>query len=232
MQPFFICWRTRMRNLRRACTIRKTASRSRLCPLFPNTAERKIAALRLTLLDESLLAPTLTALLTSREAAHLRLGDAHFAITGALTTRQAHPLAGATTFAELRETPGREMLRVRFATPTVFRSHKRDVLWPEPRLVWQSWARSWHGAAREGSGMPEEAQITAWASAGVRVARHRVQTRKVFFGGGAQEGFVGECEYDLRDLEPSERAFLCALAAFAFYAGTGRKTAMGMGQTG
>ena len=48
---------------------------------------------------------------------------------------------------------------------------------------------------------------------------------------GGLSGFVGMCVYRLRGLSEQERRELTALANFAFYAGTGRKTAMGMGQT-
>lgn len=66
---------------------------------------------------------------------------------------------------------------------------------------------------------------------GVVVTRHQLHTQTLPMGNGGQAGFTGVCAYDLCALENSARRVLALLAEFAFYAGTGRKTAMGMGQT-
>jgi CRISPR-associated endoribonuclease Cas6 len=204
-----------------------------LSPLFRDRARpAEGSALRLTLLDQELLPAMLAGLLASQTESTIHLGGASFQITSVLTTRQAHPLAGSATYQSLREMPGRESLRVRFLTPTVFRSQKQDVLWPEPRLVWQSWIRAWcANAPAPETGFIDEERIVSLAETSVRVAQHRLQTRRIAFSKEWQPGFIGECEFDLRALLPSDRAILTALAEFAFYCGTGRKTGMGMGQT-
>lgn len=210
-----------------------------LCPLFarqdgePRRARggETLSGLRLTLLDDSLFVVVAHALLANTNPAPLCLGDAAFAVTNVWLTGEAHPLAGGVTYSDLAAgTYAPALLGIRFQTPTVFRSQKRDVLWPEPRLLWQSWARAWAAFAPDNAGLPDEAQIMAWA-AQVTVAQHRLETRTVRLGGSLQAGFAGVCGCDLTALDEAGRRALTTLADFAFYAGTGRKTAMGMGQT-
>ena len=210
-----------------------------LCPLYEEPRGRNTrsvcapvpSGLRLTLLDDALFAVVAHALLANVEGATLRLGNAHFAPTAVWLTADAHPLAGATGYGDLcRSGEMPETLSVHFETPTVFRSQKRDALWPEPRLLWQSWARAWTAFAPTEASVPDEAQVLAWA-AQVDVMGYQLQTQKLPLGGGMQAGFTGVCAYDLNALTWEARRILYALAAFAFYAGTGRKTGMGMGQT-
>ncbi len=203
-----------------------------LCPLFRDrNRPSEGCALRLTLLDEALLPAMLAGLLTSQASNVIRLGGACYRITSIQTTGQAHPLAGTASYRELLDAPGREALRLRFSTPTVFRSQRRDVLWPEPRLLWQSWVRAWNACAPAELALPNEAQLVALAESGVQVVGYRLETQRIAFAREWQPGFIGVCEFDLRDLAPTDRAHLTALAEFSFFSGTGRKTGMGMGQT-
>jgi CRISPR/Cas system endoribonuclease Cas6 (RAMP superfamily) len=64
----------------------------------------------------------------------------------------------------------------------------------------------------------------------LRLARHAL-----FFDGartGAQ-GFIGMCCFTVHParVAPEHRTILAALARYSYYAGTGRKTTMGMGMT-
>ena len=204
-----------------------------LCPLYEEGRGRGgrvpvLSGLRLTLLDERLFGTVAHALM---QGAELRVGDALFAVTDILAIPDAHPLAGRVTYGELWERGDcPDTLTVHFGTPTVFRSQKRDVLWPEPRLAWQSWARAWQAFAPVEAALPDEAQMQEW-TAGVVVTRHQLHTQTLPMGNGGQAGFTGVCAYNVSALEASARRILTLLAEFAFYAGTGHKTAMGMGQT-
>ncbi len=109
-------------------------------------------ALRITLLDEELFAPFVDGLLRQSEIAPLRLGNALYAPDALLTTSALHAEAGSASFADLwTQTPPADALALRFVTPTAFRSHDRDVCWPDPRFVWQSWARVEHPFSRRRS---------------------------------------------------------------------------------
>lgn len=191
------------------------------------------AHLRITFLDDSLFPLLAGALLRGGLQEGLRIGQAHFTLTGLLTTAGTHPLAGHIAYADLWErAQSVEALTLRFDSPTVFRSQGQAVLWPHPRHVWQSWLRAWNAFAcqdapertiEEGRLLDLTAQVT--------VERYRLETCHVSLAGGGMTGFQGTCVYGLKALSEADRQIFALLADFAFYAGTGRKTAMGLGQT-
>ena len=191
------------------------------------------AHLRLTFLDDSLFPLFAGALLRGGLQDGLRIGQAHFTPTGLLTTVGTHPLAGHATYADLRErAQSVESLTLRFNSPTLFRSQGQDVLWPNPRHVWQSWLRAWNAFAPEDAPdqVLEESRLLDLA-AQVTVERYRLETRHVSLAAGGMTGFQGTCLYNLKALSEADRRIFALLADFAFYASTGRKTAMGLGQT-
>ena len=188
--------------------------------------------MRLTFLDDRLFPVLAGALLSGGLNNGLRIGGAQFVITGLLTTPATHPLAGHATYEALyANTTPAASLAVRFRTPTVFRSEKMDVLWPHPRLVWHSWARIWqHHAGDTGPALDFERLIDVAANR-IFIQRFHLRSQTFPLKSGGQTGFIGTCLYNLQNVDESDRRALSALADFAFYAGTGRKTAMGMGQT-
>ena len=120
---------------------------------------------------------------------------AGFAVTDIPAAPDTHSLAGCATYGALwgrGDCPDR--LIVHFGTPTMFRSQKRDVLWPEPRLAWREWARAWQAFAADGAalqrgadaGMDDgrcgnpastaHAEPCLWGTAGRRVSRAYART--------------------------------------------------------
>ncbi len=191
------------------------------------------ADLRLTFLDDSLFPLFAGALLRGGLQDGLRIGQAHFVPTGLLTTVGTHPLAGHASYMDLWErAQSVESLALRFNSPTLFRSQGQDVLWPGPRHLWQSWLRAWNAFAAQDAQERtlEEARLLD-LSAQVTVERYRLETHHVSLASGGMTGFLGTCVYGLKALSEADRRLFVLLADFAFYAGTGRKTAMGLGQT-
>lgn len=115
--------------------------------------------------------------------------------------------------------------RLRFLTPTAFDSP--EGLFPLPALVFSSLARKW---ARHAELALDEGEVEELATC-ARVVRHELRSARVPLGRFHATGFVGECDLALPGTAPPELArLLHLLAAFAFYAGVGLKTTMGMGQ--
>ena len=203
-----------------------------LSSLYDRRNERTrsiLTGLRVTLLDDALFPLILDALLSYPEVRRLRIGEADWTATEVYTSPQSHSLAAGASYADLVEAAEPvARLSVRFHSPTVFRSQKRDVVWPEPRLVWQSWARAWQDFSD--TPLPDEAQIAAWVQE-VAVAEHRIETNRIRLIESVQSGFVGRCTYDLTSLSLDAQRTLTTLADFASYSGTGRKTTLGLGQT-
>ena len=70
------------------------------------------------------------------------------------------------------------------------------------------------------------------AERATRIAKYKLETRILHFGSYQEIGFEGKCTVEIAPEVPEETVrSLNALADFAFYCGTGAKTAMGMGQT-
>jgi CRISPR-associated endoribonuclease Cas6 len=148
----------------------------------------------------------------------------------------AHPWAGADTFETLAgrhtlETHIPHRVSLRFASPTLFRSKDMNVPLPAPGLVFGGLLDKWNAFAP----FQLHPDTRRFAEDCLAVSRYRLQTRQVVFGEnsgrGAVAGFVGHCSYAIRARDRYWMGLIQLLAAFAFYAGVGRRTTMGLGQT-
>lgn len=139
-------------------------------------------------------------------------------------------------------------ITLEFRSPTAFSDGqkpwgKRMHLFPDPDRVFDRLARVWNAWAPAALTLDVHA-VKAYADEWVAVANFDLHTRLLHFDRHSQLGFVGRCVYALMDQERQRPASeplpvgagLCAaqalhlLASFAFYAGVGQKTTMGMGQ--
>jgi CRISPR-associated endoribonuclease Cas6 len=181
-------------------------------------------ALRFTMLDDDLVGLWEEGLLPGLRGRHLRLGDADFTVAEVRkTVTDADDLYRACIVN--RKAPPRKLI-LRFVSPTAFRSGGYNVLFPIPRLVWQSANRAWSAVSRVDLGD----NLHLLAEEGVKPARFNLSTHILHFDRSRQVGVVGRCEYMLgADDEDLCRAFHL-LARFCEYSGLGMKTTMGMGQ--
>jgi len=183
----------------------------------------------------------------------LRLGRVLFLIKEILATPEGSPLrlgpsgtrsgqawAGYTTLADLiaeAEAAG-PLIELEFHSPTAFSFGQRSwgkqfCVLPEPRLVFSSLARTWRAFAPPGLSL-DPREVEQYADENVVIQRlEGLETRMLHFGKHPQVGFVGRVTYRVMDKAEEAagwRQVLHALAGFAFYAGVGYKTTMGMGQ--
>ena len=190
--------------------------------------------LRLTTLDDGLFAPFLRALLEAAPDG-LPLGDSSYRLARVLATREGHPLAGATSWEELKEAPKREKATFRFLTPTVFATSKpggrtRYTTLPDPRLIAGSLLDKWQAHSPFPYNPKEEAALRELFELDLEVAGfrnprfHRVQAGKGFF-----PGFTGEATLRLWSQSLEAQEALGRLHALAFFSGVGAKTPYGMG---
>jgi CRISPR-associated endoribonuclease Cas6 len=129
---------------------------------------------------------------------------------------------------------------MRFATPTAFKSGDADVPLPIPRLCFQSWLNSWdeHSPSLFFTDKAERRQFLEEAVEGqvsVNFSQIRAAEQGFYFDGHRtkEQGFTGICTFSvkLKKTTPHQRRILTTLAHYSFFAGTGRKTTMGMGVT-
>ncbi|MCS7032185.1 MAG: CRISPR system precrRNA processing endoribonuclease RAMP protein Cas6, partial [Gloeomargarita sp. SKYG116] len=116
-----------------------------------------------------------------------------------------------------------ESLQFRLVSPTSFKMHDgQDIQpFPLPALVFGNLQRRWNAFAPEHLKIPK----VEWQ---VLVSDFDLKTRRIYIDKVAEIGTVGRVRYVFPDAEQGRLAN--QLAHFAFFAGVGRKTALGMGQ--
>jgi len=125
-------------------------------------------------------------------------------------------------------------ITLEFVSPTPFSFGQKPwgkmvVPLPEPRLVFGSLLKVWSALAPSPLRM-DEAALKSYIEKNVVIKRiDGLRTAMLRFPDAPQVGFVGRVTFRLMTDEDAARARLNTLADFAFYAGVGMKTAMGMG---
>ena len=173
----------------------------------------------------------------------LRLGRLPLVISKVSATPDSgEPWAGFARFEEIlaRASGAEAGWRLRFATPTAFKSGDADLPLPIPRLCFQSWLNSWdeHAPQPFFAGRAErKAFLTDVVEGNMSVTYTHVKlVESDFYFDGRRvrdQGFVGTCRFSVRPtkVDPSTRKILATLVAYSYFSGTGRKTTMGMGVT-
>ena len=186
---------------------------------------------RVTALDDRL-----AAVVTQSAADRVCVGRVTLDVVEAISDPALHPWAGSASYAALLAdaqavTTARSAVLV-FHAPTAFASNVRNVtrLLPEPALVFRSLGRRWN--AHAGTELAIEDGLLDGLCEELRIERYELETREVRLHPRAKtKGFVGACEYGVsRRASREHRQLLRLLAEFAFYAGVGLRTTMGMGQ--
>ena len=192
--------------------------------------------LRFTVLQAPIYEQFMARFLQAGNRPVIRLGRAELLIREILTTPGAHPWSGYTTWAELVEQAGPEPeITLRFTSPTAFGFGQKEwgkkvVVLPNPEPVFGSLVRSWNHLAPPGLQVDRDALRTYAQEHIVAKQFGRLETQMLRFRRSPQVGFAGEVTYGLMAENDGTLRQLNALADFAFYAGVGMKTAMGMGQ--
>ncbi len=191
-------------------------------------------ALRFTILEPRLFHAFRTLLLTHGASLTVRLGPALLRVVSVAGTGAGDPGAGAASAAEMAQGESWPELTLQFVTPTAWSAggdgRRRIEVLPLPGLVFSGLAASWNAWCAVSAG-PAHPEVRAYAEASVGISRMRLETRALWFGGRPQIGTVGTATYTLLDrAEASPARWVRVLAEFAFFAGAGYRTTMGMGQ--
>jgi CRISPR-associated endoribonuclease Cas6 len=182
---------------------------------------------RISLLDDALFGH-LTPLwlnLNPKHSWHLGAADLHInSVLGTAQPRQ--PWANFASYQQLYEEASGDRTRIDliFATPMAFRQQNFDTSLPSRDLVFKSWLKKWNQySGREFSSDILESIFPSYFDIRTEILG---DARSKFIG------CVGEMTFRLMGtLEPETIKQINTLADFALYAGTGRKTPMGMGMT-
>jgi len=184
--------------------------------------------LRLTFLREDVFAHFMDASYRC-SGKNLRLETIPFKLQHVLFNHKESNLCMVSSYEQLYYSkPYLNRIRLKFFSPTTFRSRgKRNVLVPEPALVFGSYFNKWQ---RFSPLKFDPVLVNNFAA--ILLGRHRLKTYILHFTDYQETGFEGECVYELpAKLDDKTTQAINALSDFAFFCGTGAKTTMGMGQT-
>ncbi|MEC4813671.1 MAG: CRISPR system precrRNA processing endoribonuclease RAMP protein Cas6 [Scytonema sp. PMC 1069.18] len=177
---------------------------------------------RIGLLDGSLVEPLMRGFELS-ETQSIVLGDFPFVLRNMYALPGTHRLAGAADYGLLSHpAPVLTNIEMHFLSPTSFKQNQGVQTFPLPELVFNSLHRRWNIFAPEQYHLP----VCEWNAL---VIAYELKTYALKMEGGAEVGAQGWVRYRFNNGETARIATI--LANFAFFAGVGRKTAMGMGQT-
>jgi CRISPR-associated endoribonuclease Cas6 len=177
---------------------------------------------RIGLLDGSLVEPLMRGFELS-ETQSIVLGDFPFVLRNMYALPGTHQLAGAADYG-LLSYPAQVLtdIEMHFLSPTSFKQNQGVQTFPLPELVFNSLHRRWNVFAPEQYHLP----VCEWNAV---VTAYELKTYALKMEGGTEVGAQGWVRYRFSNAETARIATI--LANFAFFAGVGRKTAMGMGQT-
>ena len=188
-------------------------------------------AFRITFLDDTLF-PAFSQSMLNMRSPEVRLGGTMFTITNILTsTRVDNRWSRFTSYPDLIQHASKVQRKImlHFLTPTTFGFGNVDLPLPLPRLVFQSYQRRF----QEFCGMvfppdfAEQVELYTAVSYFHRLSTQTIPTKKV-----NMIGFTGKVTFNIHQKAEPELVFqMNLLADFAFFCGTGKKTAFGMGQT-
>lgn len=115
-----------------------------------------------------------------------------------------------------------------FRSPTAFRSRQPAGLEPALRLCIEGYLRKWNTFADVV--LPEE-PLLEYAEQSVRVVSAELRPASMQLGKFYEKGVAGTVTWEAEAQPPALLRLINALVDYAFYCGTGARTALGMGQT-
>jgi CRISPR-associated endoribonuclease Cas6 len=193
--------------------------------------------LRFTVLYQPIFQQFMARFLRGQARPVIRLGRALFLVREILATPESSPWAGYTSFGQLyHHAQPVSKVRLEFTSPTAFSFGRKAwgrkvVPLPDPTLVFRSLWKKWNTCALPELSLDEV--LLQYVAENVVVKRCQLETKMQHFGRSPQVGFVGRVTFGLMGRGQGADLFrrqLDLLADFAFYAGVGYKTTMGMGQ--
>jgi CRISPR-associated endoribonuclease Cas6 len=160
--------------------------------------------------------------------APIHFGSANARVEGIAFQPGTHPLVRSTTYPALVQQASQESrVTLRFLAPTSFRAGEVQDILPRPERIFGSLLAAWQSFAT----VPFD-RAFAEIFPLIRVSAYELRTELIHFARYKVIGFRGQITYTYpREVDATTRQALNALADFAFFAGVGYKTTMGLGQT-
>jgi len=217
-------------------TVSPLISNSRLEDGWLRLPAGTVCHIRFTFLQDDLFDDLGRAFYTNVEQ-EIRLGTAIFHLDR-LVSSPNQEWSNHQSYQDLLNTAANEAeIRLKFYSPTAFRPMRPHRQMEERSntastildLVrcFQSWVRKWNAFAPQPI---DKSQLLSAVEKNLRLTQINGRLRQLDFGKFKENGFVGDCSFEMVS-DSDQIRWLNLLTDFAFYAGTGHKTTMGMGQT-
>lgn len=161
----------------------------------------------------------------------IQLGGVRFQVQS-VSEAGRHPWAGESSYQALVERYFQDgpcpadALDLRFASLTTFHEGSIHMPLPVPESVLGSWLRRWNHFSS--AGLPRAAEELQEAR--LALSRYKIETDSIHYR-DTLIGFIGTCRFRVLAGDEFWVRLCNLLADYAFYCGTGYKTAYGLGQT-
>lgn len=161
------------------------------------------------------------------------IGETAFDVLSITADPQHHSWAGSKTYEDIAaphlltgSNPERR-LKLEFAAPVVFNQHEMNMPFPLPELVFGSLLDKWNAF----SPISIRQDIREFCSSSLGVSHFNLHSRRVqMLEQNHPIGGKGDVQYVVTRYDRYWMSIIQLLADYAFYAGVGRFTALGLGQ--
>jgi CRISPR-associated endoribonuclease Cas6 len=161
--------------------------------------------------------------------ARLQMGEENYYVTRIVLDGMDEPLVGLSDYGRLLSLPPKQRLEFRFLTPTTFRMGDANLPLPVPQSVFRGLWQKWNAFAPSALRLSDE--VLKFAQGQIFPCRFQLRSATYEMRDGKIIGFLGDCAYELLGKINNDNArAVSALSRYAFFAGIGAKTTMGMGQ--
>jgi CRISPR-associated endoribonuclease Cas6 len=161
-------------------------------------------------------------------------GETPFDVLSITSSPQHHPWAGSITYEDIAaphlltgSNPERR-LKMEFAAPVVFNQNEMNMPFPLPELVFGSLLDKWNAF----SPISIRQDVREFCSSSLGISHFNLHSRRVqMLEQNRPVGGKGNVQYVVTRYDRYWMSIIGLLADYAFYAGVGRFTALGLGQT-
>ncbi|SHF25682.1 CRISPR-associated endoribonuclease Cas6 [Marinitoga hydrogenitolerans DSM 16785] len=183
--------------------------------------------IRITILDESLFNFFALALYQKKmKKEKVKIGEIEFEILRILYDKKHSKWADIFIEDEIFNRQVEESkVKLRFYTPTLFKVGDKHLRYPDPEKIFSGLLEKFnlYGTHKINSEIKNKFNK-------ISITYKKIYQKKVYIRNFYLEGFIGETEFKVPEEEKELMKIVNILSEFAFYAGIGYKTTMGMGQ--
>ncbi|MBU0580073.1 MAG: CRISPR-associated endoribonuclease Cas6 [Candidatus Margulisbacteria bacterium] len=156
--------------------------------------------------------------------------DKQFLINKICISSEEHPLAGTINYEDLQDKRETKSFTLNFRTPSAFVYGDAVMALPVPYSVFRSYLFKWNSFSPSNFHMEED--LLKVIEKSLFPSRYSLNTKILDMDKFRMVGFTGKCTFSVMGKVSSEELKnILTLVRFSFYAGTGAKTTIGMGQT-